>query len=100
MSFVARSVLYTLRGLETLQLSGTRATRLCNDWQNDMFALKWLYLADNNVTGLVLDDLKWQQHNLTVDLSGNPIENIALYPDELRDLKRFFGNPEVRKQVL
>lgn len=101
MLFVARSVLYELRVLEILQLSGTRATRLCNDWQNDMFALKRLYLADNNVTGLVLDDLKWQQRNLTVDLSGNPIENIVLNPDELRDLERPLvrkkKKPEVRK---
>lgn len=99
MSFVARSVLWELRGLTILQLNGTNATRLCDDWRHGMPALQRLHFADNNVTALVLDDLKWSQRNVTIDLSGNPIENVVLYPSELLALERRKEPPEVRKQV-
>lgn len=99
MSFVARSVLWELRHLETLQLSGTGATRLCDDWRHGMPALQRLHLIDNNVTALLLPDITWPQRNLTVDLSGNPIESIVLYPSEPSTLQHRSEPPEVRKRV-
>lgn len=95
MSFVARSVLWELQGLSVLQLNGTNATRLCDDWRHGMPALHVLHFADNNVTELLLDDLKWLQHDVTIDLSGNPIETIVLYPSEVQTLERRLEPPEV-----
>lgn len=90
-------MLWELRRLKTLDLNGTRATRLCDDWRHEMPGLRRLYLVDNGVTELLLPDLTWPQRDLTVDLSGNPIESIALSPTERRALEGCLKSPEVRK---
>lgn len=64
-----------------------------------MPALHRLYLANNNISALLLSDLTWPQRNLTVDFSGNPIENISLYPDQDKTLERRSEPPGVRKHV-